>query len=1044
MQKVAFRIALNLSLLAFLERGAVVALSDDRAAQPLQYNRDIRPILSNNCFKCHGLDEGARKAGLRLDDRLWATKTWDDGRAAIVPGLPSQSELIRRIVSADDSYRMPPPQTHKKLTAIEIETLRRWIEQGAEYQPHWSFIPPSRPVLPRIARREWPRNPIDHFIAARLDEAALSPSAEADRASMIRRVTLDLTGLPPALSEIDAFLADSSPDAYEKLVDRLLHSPRYGERMALEWLDAARFADTHGYHIDSGRDMTRWRQWVIDAFNQNTPFDRFTVEQIAGDLISNATLQQKIASGFNRNHMINYEGGAIPEEYHVAYIVDRVNTTGTVWLGLTLGCAQCHDHKYDPISQKEYYSLYAFFHNVPENGLDGRTGNAAPVIKLPTPAQSHQQQQLADSIRRLEQYLAGPVAEVDAAQAEWELAQSAQAAVQWIHLDPHELHSSGGAELTKLDDHSIVAGGTNPATETYRVSATTELARITAIRLEALPDDRFTAKGPGRSENGNIVLTDVRVAALPPGESSEPATVKLKAATADFSQKDFPIANAIDDQPQSGWAIHPEVGKPHAAVFEFQSPLGAAADAGGKWSISVTLEFQSRFARHQLGRFRLSATGATNPHELQGTPANIRTILATASDKRSDAQREELQKYYRSNVSPIAKDLSDQLAKFRKEQSDLDRQVATTMVMQEMEQPRDTFLLLRGQYDKKGDKVSAAVPQALGQLVEGAPANRMGLARWLVDPAQPLTTRVMVNRYWQMYFGTGIVKTSEDLGTQGDWPSHPELLDWLATEFRDSGWDVKHIQRLIVTSATYRQSSISTPAQIARDPENRLLARGPRLRLQVEFIRDQALALGGLLNGEIGGSSVSPYQPPGIWEELAYRQDGKNFSAQEYVQSHGPDLYRRTMYTFIKRTAPPPSLVTFDAPDRETCTVRRARTNTPLQALILMNDPTYVEASRKFAERIMSEPAANASLEDRIGFAFRSATGRPPAPTELNALRRLFDSQLIVFQQDPATASKLLAVGESPRDASLDPTELATWSVIASVILNLDETVTKS
>ncbi len=803
-------VALGLAAVALVPawKAGIRAADGKPAAQAsIDFNRQIRPILSENCFACHGPDEKERKAKLRLDTRAGALKELRSGGFAIVPGHAAKSELIERITTAEASERMPPPRTNKRLTPQQIELLKQWIDQGANWSEHWAFVTPKRPALPTVKGKTWPRNAIDHFILARLEKEGLKPGSEADRVRLIRRATLDLTGLPPTPAEVDAFLADRSPDAYEKVVDRLLASPHFGERLAVEWLDAARYADTHGYHIDAGRDMTRWRDWVIDAFNKNLPFDRFTVEQLAGDLLPNATLEQKVASGFNRNHMINFEGGAIPAEYHNAYIVDRVSTTGTVWLGLTVACAQCHDHKYDPISQKEFYQLYAFFHNVPENGLDGQKGNAAPVLKAPT--------------RRQEQ------------------------------------------RLRELD----------------------------------------------------------------------------------------------------------------AAIKDVERQLATAA-----------------------------------PDLLKA-----------------------------------------RLAELRRERTEVEKQVPTTMVMQEMPQPRATFMLLRGDYDKKGPKVQAGTPTALPPLPQGAPANRLGLARWLVEPSHPLTARVAVNRYWQMIFGTGLVKTVEDFGAQGELPSHPELLDWLAVEFMNptsaplgsgsrTGWDVKALLRLIVTSAAYRQSSAVTPALHGRDPENRLLARGPRLRLQAEFIRDQALAVSGLLNREIGGASVFPYQPAGLWQELASRGDSKNWSAQFFVQSHGKDLYRRTMYTFWKRTSPPPTLLTFDAPDREVCTVRRSRTNTPLQALILMNDPTYIEASRKLAERLLKHAGAD---DERITLAFRLATGRRPEAKEIDVLRRVLNRQRNVYRQNGKAALRLLSVGESPRDDRLPPAELAAWTVVASVLLNLDETVTK-
>jgi hypothetical protein len=766
----------------------------------VDFDRQVRPILAEYCFACHGPDAGQRKGKLRLDTPEGALGPRRGG-AVIVPGKPADSELMNRITADEAEMRMPPAKTGKKLSEQQIDTLRRWIAEGAPWSAHWSFRTPRRPELPAVKNTAWVRNPIDRFILARLEKEGLSPSPEADRATIVRRLTLDLAGLPPTLEEVDAFLNDTRPDAYERLVDRLLASPRYGERMALEWLDAARFADTHGYHIDSGRDMSGWRRWVIDAFNRNKPFDQFTVEQVAGDLLPGATTEQKIASGFHRNHMINFEGGAIPQEYHNAYVVDRVNTTGTVWLGLSVACAQCHDHKYDPISQREFYQLYAFFFNVPENGLDGSKGNAAPLLKMPTREQRQRLDQLDASIKALEKR-----------------------------------------------------------------------------------------------------------------------------------------------QKESG-------------------------------------------------------------------PAEERKRRA------------------------------DELARLKKERDALYNSIPSTMVMEEMGSPRETFLLVRGQYDKRGDKVRPATPAFLPPLPAGAPPNRLGLARWLVDPSHPLTARVAVNRYWQMYFGTGLVKTAEDFGTQGERPSHPELLDFLATEFIGTDWDVKKLQRLIVTSATYRQSSAVRPDLHAHDPENRLLARASRLRLPAEFIRDQALAVSGLLDGEIGGHSVSPYQPPGLWEELASRLDGANWTAQTYVQSKGRDLYRRSMYTFWKRTSPPPTLTTFDAPDRETCTVRRARTNTPLQALILMNDPTYVEASRKLAERILTEAGPDA--EGRIAFAFRLVTARPPHPAEVAVLRKVLDEQLAVYHKDARAALKLLKVGEAPRQDKFNAAEVAAWSVLASILLNLDETITR-
>ena len=993
-------------------------------AQPVDFNRDVRPILTDACFSCHGSDEKARKADLRLDVRDEALKA-----KSIVPGKPTESEIVRRILSTAKDEQMPPPKSGKKVTPAQLETLKMWIAEGAEYRGHWAFIPPKSSEIPKLATQS--KNPIDAFVLSRLGKSGLTPSPRAPKETLIRRVTLDLTGLPPTLAEIDAFCADVSPNAYEKLIDRLLQTPQYGERMALDWLDAARFADTHGYHIDSGRDQTQWRDYVIRSFNENKKFDRFTVEQFAGDLLPNSTPEQKIATGFHRNHMINFEGGAIPEEYLTAYIVDRVNTMSTVWLGLTVGCAQCHDHKYDPLTMADFYKLFAFFNSVPEKGLDGSKGNAEPVMKVPSALTEKRVAELKKRLAEVEAKLAGPLPEVDASQATWEKNPQTQKTT-WKPVAPTKLKSKGGASLKVLDDKTIRAEGTNPATETYTVSFPATSGKVTALRLEVFADAAFPARGPGRSANGNFVLTGVKVAVE---GSAKP--VAIKTATADYSQKDgnFEVASSLVSG--KGWAIHPEVGKDHWSVFEFAEPL----DAAGK-ELTVTFSFNSVFPQHQFGKFRLATTDSATPHEAAGTPAAISEILGIEKTKRLAKQVAELKSYYRTSVSSSTRTSQAEIAGIRKEIADAEKATPTAMVMSEMAKPRDTFMLLRGQYDKKGEKVSAGTPAALPPMAKGAPVNRLGLANWIVAPENPLTARVTVNRYWQMLFGVGLVKTAEDFGTQGEYPSHPELLDWLAADFVRTGWDVKHLIRQMVSSETYCQTSRVSAEQLAKDPENRLLGRTSRVRLPAEFLRDQALAVSGLLNGEIGGKSVSPYQPSGIWEELAFRLDNKNWTAQTYEQSHGKDLYRRGMYTFWKRTAPPPSMVTLDAPDREVCTVRRSRTNTPLQALILMNDPTYVEAARKFAERILVE--GGKATPERLTFLVRTALSRLPSERERELLGKLRDSQLAKFRANPAAAKKLLSVGESPRNESLDPAELAAWTMVATTVLNLDETLTRN
>ena len=1027
----------------------------------VSFQQQVRPLLSNTCFRCHGPDEHERKAGLRLDHRESAVTKLESGHTAITPGKIEASEIVRRINSTDPTEVMPPPSLNKPLSDADKKLLTQWIEQGAEYREHWSFVAPTRSARPVVKDARWPKNEIDYFILEQLEREGLVPSPTVDKTTLIRRVTLDLTGLPPTLAEVDAFVADTTPQAYETVVERLLASRRFGERMAVDWLDAARFADTHGFHIDSGRDMTRWRDWVIEAYNSNLPFDQFTIQQLAGDLLPEAaspeqTVSQRIASGFNRNHMINFEGGAIPAEYHNAYIVDRVSTTATVWLGLSVACAQCHDHKYDPITQRDFYSLYAFFHNVPENGLDGSKGNAAPMLKTPTIEQQTMLNELRAGIASLEKQLAATGPELVEAQRQWETAARTEQPVAWTVLKPESLRAVGGSTLKLLEDGTITATEANPATETYTVVAPVE-GTITAVRLDVLPDDSLPSKGPGRSLNGNFVMTNVTVGLGPNDDRRKPRPQKLERAAADFSQLDYPIANSIDANDRTGWAIHPEVGKPHHAIFEFSEPIRLKGQAA---PLTIAFAFNSTFAQHQPGRFRVSITSNANPHDKPALPANITAILNTT--ERTEAQQQELAKYFRTEVQ--GKKLSETIAARKKETDEFERTIPTTMVMQEMATPRDTFILMRGQYDKQGDKVTAATPSFLPPLAEGLPSNRLGLAKWLVDERHPLTSRVIVNRYWQMLFGMGLVKTSEDFGSQGEQPSHAELLDWLAVEFRGASptkpnagssagsqpsslnpqrpWDTKHIIRLLVTSATYRQASRVSPALLHRDPENRWLARGSRFRLQAEFVRDQALAVSGLLDPRIGGASVSPYQPVGIWEELASRQDGYQWTAQTYKQSTGADLYRRTMYTFWKRTAPPPTLATFDAPDRETCTVRRARTNTPLQALILLNDPTYVEASRKFAERILQ--GGGSTLDERLTFAFRHVVARQPTARELTLLKQLVTEQLADYAQHADKAEALLKVGESPRETKLNSSELAAWTIFASTLFNLDESLTRN
>ena len=1005
---------------------------------PVDFNRDVRPILSENCFACHGPDQKKRKAKLRLDikEELFAKR---GDHTNVVPGHRVDSELHRRITTADEDDHMPPAESGKKLTPAQIDLIGRWIDQGATWQGHWAFIKPERPPLPTVKNTPRLRNEIDYFIVSKLEATGLQLSPEATREKLVRRLSLDLTGLPPTPKEIDAFVENDAPDAYEKLVDHLLASPRYGERMALHWLDLARYADTHGYHLDAGREMWNWRDWVIEAFNNNQPFDQFTLEQIAGDLLPNATASQKLATGFNRNSMINFEGGAIPEEYLTQYIIDRVSTTSTVFLGLTMACAQCHDHKFDPITQKEFYQFYGYFNAVPENGLDGRNGNAGPLISLPTPEQQTKLTALHLAIQKAEQQLKDELLAVDAAQAVWEKEAVRQAQIEWTVLDPIEYKSQQGAMLTKLEDKSILASGAIPDHDVFELNARIDQTNITAIRLEALRDNSLPEGGPGRFKNSNFVLSEFELDAISVADPTRKERIEFASATADFSQSGFPVAKAIDGDKQTGWAIDaPSRHKNGVAWFASSKPFGFA----GGTELRFRLRFEDEHAQHGLGRSRLAVS--TDPAAAkQGDfiPPEISSILAVADEQRTKTQKDGLQKYYRETFSPAFKQRTGEIAKLRKSSSDFQKNVPTSMVMEQMANPRDTFVLVRGQYNNRGEKVIPGVPASLSPLKKDAPPNRLGLAEWLVDPSHPLMARVTINRFWAMVMGSGLVKTANNFGAQAEWPSHPELLDWLATEFIRSGWNVKQMMKLLVTSATYRQSAVVTRELEEKDPDNRLYARGPRFRLSAEAVRDNALAISGLLAGKIGGPSVSPYQPPGLWEELSSRKDSGNWSAQRFVQSHGEDLYRRGMYTFWKRTSPPPSLQAFDAPDRETCTVQRDRTTTPLQALVLMNDPTYVEAARALAERMMTEAKPNPA--DRIAFAFRLAVARRPSDAEIKVLLDLFEKQIKRFAANPDGALKLINLGEAKRNEKLDVTELAAWTSIASMILNLDETITK-
>ncbi|MGB4709702.1 MAG: PSD1 and planctomycete cytochrome C domain-containing protein [Fuerstiella sp.] len=1005
-----------------------VALSTPAFGGDVDFNRDVRPILSNHCFTCHGPDAETREGGLRLDLREAATGAGDSGARAIVPGDVSASEIIRRVTATDPDVHMPPANGPKALDDKQIATLKAWIENGAEYQSHWAFVPVKEPAVPKASGSDWARNDIDHFVFAQLLDKQLKPAAEATRETLIRRVAFDVTGLPPTVDEVDQYLADKSDQAYERMVDRYLKSPAYGEHMARHWLDLARYADTNGYQYDTEREQWVWRDWVIDAYNRNMPFDRFTIEQLAGDMLPDATAQQRLATGFNRNHGITIEGGIIDEEYRTEYVMDRVSTTGGVWLGLTVGCARCHDHKYDPISQREFYQLYSFFNQVPERGMSGFT----PSEKIPSPLAGDRQQQLESKLRELRAQLASPV-DLDSDLDKWAGQLAKSSAGGWNALTPQTLESSGGSTLTALDDHSILAGGANPRQDIYDISSQTDALDITAVRLEALTHESLPGGGPGRHSNSNFVLSEFELTAVSVVDESKTQVVKFVRAISDYEQANYEVARAINGTVANndGWAVDGPTRKERAtAMFIAEKPFGFA----GGTQLRFRLRHEASFATHGIGRARISVTtDAESDLSLQGIPAEIRQIAVTEKAARSAEDAAKLQDYFIAHHDP-RKDLKQRIAAIEQQQANA---FPATMIMQDMPQPRKTFVLHRGQYNEPTDEVTADVPAVFPSLPKGTAANRLGFAHWLMDPAHPLTARVAVNRYWQRLFGTGLVKTSEDFGVQGSLPSHPELLDWLATEFIRSGWDVKHIQRLMITSATYRQTSRVGAAAYQTDPENRWLARGPRMRLDGEELRDAALLASGLLVNQLGGKSVYPYQPAGLWMELNNRPG----YSKEYPQGSGDDLYRRSVYTFWKRTVPSPMLKILDAPERESCTIRRSRTNTPSQALVLLNSPQFVEAARHLGERMMKHDSPR--LEDKLTFGFRLVTAREPTKPEMAAIFEAFESEQRKLAESPETALKILQVGESEFDSTLDQSQLAAFASIASLYLNLDEAITK-
>ncbi len=1170
-------------------------------APPVRYGRDVRPLLADRCFTCHGPDANERQAGLRLDLFESATAARAGG-AAIVPGKRAESELWRRLTHADADERMPPADSNRRpLSAAERERIGRWLDQGADYEPHWAFVPPVRPPLPVLQDARGVRNELDRFVRARLEAEGVAPSPEAAPEAQLRRLFLDLTGLPPTPEELARFLADPAPDRYERQVERIFSEEpwrsRHAERMATPWLDQARYADTSGIHMDAGRQMWAWRDWVLAAYRDNLPFDRFLTEQLAGDLLPDASVAQRVASGFNRNHVTTDEGGAISEEYLVEYAVDRASTTGAVFLGLTLGCARCHDHKFDPVSQAEFFGFYAYFNSLEEPGLYSQVPDAnralEPFLVLPSEEQAARRTELETMLAAERATLEQPAPGEEAERAAFLDALARTSGLAWASstvLGARSLEA-GGATLAPQPDGSVLATGANPDTDEHELRLRTDATGLRLVALEALGDPSLFEGRLGRADNGNAVLSGLTLEAVSLANPAERRSIEFVWAWADHEQQngEFGVLGALDRNPLEpgarGWAVaaHERPG-PRAALFLAAEPFGWA----GGTELVVRLAYRSEFARHVLGRVRVSLARlddgaldllpaaasdwlvagpfATDPAPagytsdfgpeadlaldrardfggkswrfvqrfpdgrlngelesgvnvhylgrrlhvpsartvrvalgsddgyrlfLDGVEVSSRQVdrgLAADQDRveltlaagthtlvlavvntggaagftwrperrptelagelltallppaaRTDEREAALARAWRLAFSPAYQAASARIAAAEAELVALDAATPRTMVMQELPEPRATFVLQRGAYDHPDPArpVTRGVPAVLGALPEDAPRDRLGLARWLVAPENPLVARVAVNRLWELVFGTGIVRTSEDFGLQGEWPSHPELLDWLAVEFRESGWDVQHVLRLLVTSATYRQTSVARSELRERDPDNRWLAFLPRQRLPAEALRDQALFVAGLLVERLGGPSVKPYQPEGLWQEVAMPQS----NTREYLRGSGDELWRRSLYTYWKRACPPPSLLTLDAPTREFCTIRRASTNTPLQALVLWNDEQFVEAARSLAARVLAEPAADDGA--RLASLFLRCAARMPEADELALLRAALADFRARYAAAPEDAQRLIEVGESMPPAGLEPAELAAWTMLANAVLNLDAVLTR-
>ena len=996
--------------------GSLQATGQDKGT--IDFSRDIKPILSDRCFQCHGPDENQRLADLRLDVSDAALES------AIVAGDSSESEMIRRILSDDPDEVMPPPEANKKkLTASEVSMLKAWIDQGAKYQSHWSYEKPTRPKLPKLEKlSSWAKNDIDKFIAKRLEDTNKTPSDPADKRTLIRRVYFDLIGLPPSPEKVKQFVADSNPDAYEKIVDDLLASKSFGERMAVYWLDQVRYADTNGMHGDNHRDHSLFRDYVIEAFNDNMPFDQFTVEQLAGDLLPNRTNKQLIASGYNRLNMTTREGGAQAKEYRAKYASDRVRNASVVWMGSTLGCAECHDHKYDPFKSKDFYRFAAFFSDIDEVAV----GQQKPT-KLPTESQ---EKQLDEINFRLEEATNNFNKRTPSREKLFEaFLTSMKEEVKtlkpaWVAIPPTMVKSSGGATL-QIDANVVKAAGKNPDKDVYTITLNPHRESVSGFKVDLLTDPEFGNQSLSRG-NGNVVLTNVTV-------THDGKPVKIKTAYADYSQKNHDVKLAIDNRPETGWAPSGHTKKENRKiVFVFEKPLAVVS----KKPIVIKLHHESVYGKHNIGKFQISLTDAPNP-TLDGSSkfsGKVLALLQKTASELTEADKSELYRFFLRSSDSVKKE-RELVNQLKKQKSNIENSFRPILVTNRIK-PRMTRVLPRGDWlNDSGEVVTPGVPSFLPQISteEDALANRLDLAEWIISPENPLTARVFVNRLWKIAFGEGIVRTPDDFGSQGSFATHPKLLDFLASEFVDSGWDTKKLLKSIVMTNVYRQTSSVSPETLKTDPENELLSRQNRFRIDAEFVRDNALFVSGLMVDKVGGDSVKPYQPPGYWEHL-------NFPKRKYQPNQDENQYRRGVYAYWCRTFLNPSMSVFDAPSREEACVQRSRSNTPLQALVLLNDPTYVEAAQAMAEKVLR---TEGNLEARLDYAFDTVLNRTASKREKQLLAQLFQNHKSEFSDDLESAQASTKIGLRNIPGDLDPAELAAWTSVARTILNLHETITR-